>query len=98
MFYKLRKIFTDLQTDCWRDLPGRNSSSSPRRRDLFFRNTHIHQRTAITEGGVIGMMLLIERWIGLSPAVITPILDITCYVLALSTLEEDSSGFPYCPL
>ena len=43
---------------------------------------NIHQRTAITEGGVIGMMLLIDRWLGLPPAVITPVLDITCYVLA----------------
>ena len=27
---------------------------------------NIHQRTAITEGGVIGMMLLIDRWDSLS--------------------------------
>ena len=27
---------------------------------------NIHQRTAITEGGVIGMMLLIDRWLGAS--------------------------------
>ena len=47
---------------------------------------NIHQRTAITEGGVIGMMLLIDRWPGLPPAVITPVLDITCYVLAFRYL------------
>ena len=47
---------------------------------------NIHQRTAITEGGVIGMMLLIDRWLGLPPAVITPVLDITCYVLAFRYL------------
>ena len=46
----------------------------------------IHQRTAITEGGVIGMMLLIDRWLGLPPAVITPVLDITCYALAFRYL------------
>ena len=28
---------------------------------------NIHQRTGITEGGVIGMMLLVERWLGISP-------------------------------
>lgn len=47
---------------------------------------NIHQRTSITEGGVIGMMLLIDRWLGLPPAVITPVLDITCYVLAFRYL------------
>ncbi len=47
---------------------------------------NIHQRTAITEGGVIGMMLLIDRWLGLPPALITPVLDITCYALAFRYL------------
>ena len=43
---------------------------------------NIHQRTGITEGGVIGMMLLVEHWLGFSPAYITPVLDIACYLLA----------------
>lgn len=43
---------------------------------------NIHQRTNITEGGIIGFMLLIEHWLKLSPAYITPVLDITCYILA----------------
>ena len=47
---------------------------------------NIHQRTAITEGGVIGMMLLIDRWTALQPAVITLILDIICYALAFKYL------------
>lgn len=47
---------------------------------------NIHQRTNITEGGIIGLMLLIEHWLKISPAYITPILDITCYVLAIKFL------------
>ena len=47
---------------------------------------NIHQRTNITEGGVIGMMLLIEHWLKISPAYITPILDIACYLLAYKFL------------
>lgn len=47
---------------------------------------NIHQRTAITEGGVIGMMLLIDRWTGLPPAFITPVLDLICYALAFRYL------------
>ncbi len=47
---------------------------------------NIHQQTGITEGGVIGMVLLINHWLGISPAIITPILDITCYALAFKYL------------
>lgn len=47
---------------------------------------NIHQRTNITEGGVIGMMLLIEHWLHLSPAYITPILDLVCYLTAYKYL------------
>lgn len=47
---------------------------------------NIHQRTNITEGGVIGLMLLIEHWFSISPAYITPVLDIVCYALAYKYL------------
>lgn len=47
---------------------------------------NIHQRTSITEGGVIGLMLLAEHWLKISPAYITPILDIICYLLAFKYL------------
>ena len=47
---------------------------------------NIHQQTGITEGGVIGAMLLVEHWLGFSPAYITPVLDALCYVLALRFL------------
>ena len=44
---------------------------------------NIHQQVGITEGGVIGGMLLLEHWLRISPAYITPVLDIACYLLAL---------------
>lgn len=47
---------------------------------------NIHQRTHITEGGVIGMMLFVEHWCKFSPAYITPVLDIACYLLAFKYL------------
>lgn len=47
---------------------------------------NIHQRTNITEGGVIGLMLLIEHWLHISPAYITPILDLICYLTAFKYL------------
>ena len=47
---------------------------------------NIHQRTDVTEGGILGLMLLIEHWLGFSPAYITPVLDIACYLLAFRFL------------
>lgn len=47
---------------------------------------NIHQRTNITEGGVIGLMLFVEHWLKISPAYITPVLDIACYLLAVKFL------------
>ena len=47
---------------------------------------NIHQRTNITEGGVIGLMLLVEHWLKISPAYISPMLDAACYLLAFKFL------------
>lgn len=47
---------------------------------------NIHQQTGITEGGVIGLMLFVEHWLGFSPAFITPVLDAACYLLAFKYL------------
>ena len=47
---------------------------------------NIHQRTNITEGGMIGLMLLVEHWLKVSPAYITPVLDVACYLLAFRFL------------
>ena len=47
---------------------------------------NIHQRTDITEGGILGLMLFFEHWLGFSPAYITPVLDLMCYALAFKFL------------
>ncbi len=47
---------------------------------------NIHQRTNITEGGVFGLMLLLEHWLKISPAYLTPLLDALCYALAFRAL------------
>lgn len=47
---------------------------------------NIHQQVGITEGGIIGLMLLLHHWFGLSPALLTPILDAACYLLAFKCL------------
>lgn len=47
---------------------------------------NIHQQTRVTEGGVIGTMLLIHHWLGFQPSILTPILDISCYAFAYKYL------------
>lgn len=47
---------------------------------------NIHRQCDITEGGVLGMMLLLNHWLGISPAILTPMMDIICYALAFRFL------------
>ncbi|WP_283610708.1 YitT family protein [Faecalispora anaeroviscerum] len=51
--------------------------------------TNIHQRVDITEGGVLGLVLLLNHWTGLSPSVLSPMLDLLCYALAFRLLGWD---------
>lgn len=50
---------------------------------------NIHRQTHITEGGVLGMILLLNNWFGISPSLLTPILDILCYAIAFRYLGKD---------
>ena len=50
---------------------------------------NIHQQSGITEGGVLGTVLLLHHWLGWPASVITPVLDISCYLLALKVLGAD---------
>lgn len=43
---------------------------------------NIHRQVHITEGGVLGMMLLINHWLGIPSSKVTPVLDLACYFLA----------------
>ena len=53
---------------------------------LSFGIHNIHERTNITEGGVLGLMLLINEWFGISPAYVTPVIDLICYGMAFKLL------------
>ena len=50
---------------------------------------NIHRQTNITEGGVLGLILLLNNWTGVSPAILTPLLDIFCYTFAFRYLGKD---------
>lgn len=50
---------------------------------------NIHRQTDITEGGVIGMLLLLNHWTGISVSILSPMLDIICYAIAFRYLGWD---------
>ena len=45
---------------------------------LAFGMYNIHSQSGITEGGVLGALLLIEHWLPISPAVTSDILNAAC--------------------
>ena len=48
---------------------------------LSFGLFNVHSQSTITEGGVLGTVLLIDHWTGISPGITNPILDACCYLL-----------------
>lgn len=53
---------------------------------LAFGLFNIHSQSHITEGGVLGMTLLLQHWLHLSPGLTAPVLDVSCYLLGLRFL------------
>ena len=49
----------------------------------------VHRQSGSTEVCVLGAVLLLHHWFGWPASVITPVLDISCYLLALKVLGPD---------
>ena len=47
---------------------------------------NVHALSGVTEGGVLGAVLLIDHWLGISPALSSLILNAACYALGWKTL------------
>ena len=60
---------------------------------LAFGLYHIHSFAEVTEGGVLGLTLLLQYWLGLSPAVSGLILNAACYLLGWRTLGREFIGY-----
>ena len=56
---------------------------------LAFGLYHIHAVSDITEGGVLGMTLLLQRWFEISPALSGLILNLLCYGLGFRTFGKN---------
>lgn len=60
---------------------------------LAFGLYNIHGRCSITEGGVLGMTLLLRHWFDISPAISGFILDATCYIIGFKFLGKGFARF-----
>ena len=54
---------------------------------------NIHSLSNVTEGGVLGLTLLIRHWLGISPAISSLVLNIGCYTFGWKTLGKDFVGY-----
>ena len=57
---------------------------------------HIHALADVTEGGVLGLTLLLEFWFGLSPAISGAILNGACFLLGWRMLGKEFIGYSLC--
>lgn len=56
---------------------------------LAFGLFNVHSFSGVTEGGTLGLTLLLDRWVGISPAVTSIILNAICYFIGWRTLGKD---------
>ena len=54
---------------------------------------NIHSLSGVTEGGVLGLTLLIQHWFAISPAVSSFVLNLACYGLGWRMLGKDFIGY-----
>ena len=55
---------------------------------LSFGMFNIHSRCDVTEGGVLGMTLLLKHWFGITPGISGFIMDTCCYLLGFKFLGK----------
>ena len=60
---------------------------------LAFGLYNVHAQTCVTEGGVLGLMLLLKNWWNISPAYSGFVLDVLCFALGWKVLGFDFIGY-----
>ncbi len=55
---------------------------------LAFGLFNIHSQSKITEGGVLGMTLLLHHWFGISPGISGLCMDVVCYLIGYKMLGK----------
>ena len=54
---------------------------------------NIHALSNVTEGGAIGLTLLLHHWFGLSPAISSLLLNTGCFLFGWKTLGKEFIGY-----
>ena len=60
---------------------------------LAFGLYHVHSFSGVTEGGVLGMTLLLEHWLHISPAVSGFVMNVLCYAMGWRLLGREFIGY-----
>ncbi len=63
---------------------------------LAFGLYHIHSLSGVTEGGVLGMTLLLHHWFGISPSVSGFVMNAACYALGWRLLGKKLHCLFHC--
>lgn len=56
---------------------------------LAFGMYNVHSLSTITEGGVLGLTLLLQHWFSITPAVTSIIFTVICYLIGIKTLGKE---------
>lgn len=56
---------------------------------LAFGLYNIHSMSGVTEGGVLGLTLLLDHWFGISPSVSSFVLSLICYLMGFKILGKE---------
>lgn len=62
---------------------------------LAFGLYNVHSLSGVTEGGVLGLTLLLDHWFSLSPAVSGAILNVLCYGLGWKLLGKSFLAYSF---
>lgn len=54
---------------------------------------NIHALSGVTEGGIFGLILLLDYWFHISPAITSFVLNSACYFLGWKTLGKEFIGY-----
>ncbi len=56
---------------------------------LAFGLYNVHSLSGVTEGGVLGLTLLLDKWFGISPSISSVVLNVICYALGWRLLGHE---------
>lgn len=63
---------------------------------LAFGIYHVHSLSGVTEGGVLGLVLLLQHWFDISPAVSGVVLNGACYFIGWKMLGREFLVYSAC--